>query len=147
MSDELKESARVKYSRVPEYKYVLREDVIFNTGCCPAEPIFADLCTLHADGWLEIKAGYCWDGASGPALDTRNFMRPSLAHDALYRLRQQGHPIPEDWKKRADSLLNRLAREDDMSGWRRWWVRISVRKFGLAKPKDLNRYDEILVAP
>jgi hypothetical protein len=141
------ESSSIEYGIVPPYKYVLKADAFFNTGCCPAAAIEADNCSLGLDGWLTIKKGYPWDGASGPALDTRNFMRPSLAHDALYRLRQEGHPVPDDWKERADALLNRLAREDDMPGWRRFWVRLSIRKFGLAKPRDLNRYRETRIAP
>ena len=144
---ELEESTFIEYGLALPYKYILKKDALFNTGCCPKEAIYGDLCTLHADGWLEIKKGYPWDGASGPAKDTRDFMRPSLAHDALYRLRQEGKPVPDDWKDRADTLLNRLAREDGMWGWRRWWVRLSVRKFGLARPRDLNRYRETRVAP
>lgn len=144
---ECTESSFIEYGLLPPYKYILKTDALFNTGCCPKEAVYGDLCTLHADGWLEIRAGYPWDGASGPAIDSRDFMRPSLAHDALYRLSQEGHKVPEDWKARADSLLNRLAREDGMWNWRRWWVRISVRKFGLARPRDLNRYRETYVAP
>lgn len=142
-----KESAFIEYGLLPPYKYGLKADAWFNTGCCPASAISGDLCTLHADGWLEIKIGYPWDGASGPAFDTTDFMRPSLAHDALYRLKQEGHPVPDDWKDRADSLLNRLGREDGMWSWRRWWVRLAVRKGGLARPRDLNRYRQTLVAP
>lgn len=144
---EIQESSSIEYGIVPPYKYVLKKDALFDTGCCPKDAIYADLCTLHADGWLEIKAGYLWDGASGPAIDSKDFMRPSLAHDALYRLKQEGKPVPGDWKERADSLLNRLGREDGMWSWRRWWVRLSVRKFGLARHRDLNRYRETLVAP
>jgi len=39
-----------------------------------------------SDGGLLIKAGYSWDGPSGSAIDTKNFMQGSLVHDALYQL-------------------------------------------------------------
>ncbi len=141
------ESSSIEYGLIMPYKYKLKADAFFNTGCCPAEAVKGDLCTLHADGWLEINAGYPWDGASGPAIDSTDFMRPSLAHDALYRLSQEGGKVPEDWKARADSLLNRLAREDGMWFWRRWWTRLAVRKFGLARARDLNKYRQTFVAP
>lgn len=143
---ECTESAFIEYGLLPPYKYILKTDALFNTGCCPKEAIYGDLCTLHADGWLEIKAGFMWDGATW-APDSKDFMRPSLPHDALLRLRQNGHHVPEDWKPRADSLLNRLCREDGGSKVKRFLARLGVRRFGLARPRDLNRYRETLVAP
>lgn len=140
------ESKFIEYGILPPYKYFLKADAFFNTGCCPKETIVGELCTLHADGWLEIQKGYPWDGAT-MAPDSKDFMRPSIAHDALYRLRQQGHPVPDDWKQRADSLLNRLCREDGASKIKRFLARNGVRKFGKANPNELNRYKETYLAP
>ena len=41
---------------------------------------------LYQGGLFHVARGYCWDGASGPALDTMNFARASLVHDAIYQL-------------------------------------------------------------
>jgi hypothetical protein len=143
---EIQESKFIEYGLLPPFKYFLKTDVLFNTGCCPKEAIYGQLCTLHADGWLEIKAGYPWDGATC-APDSPDFMRPSLAHDALYRLKQEGFPVPDDWKERADTLLNRLCNEDGSSRVKRFLTRRFVHWFGLARARDLNRYKQTLVAP
>ena len=42
--------------------------------------------SLTRDGYLEIGAGFVWDGPSGPAVDTVSFLRASLVHDAGYWL-------------------------------------------------------------
>lgn len=140
------ESKFIEYGLLPPYKYGLKADAFFDTGCCPKETIEGELCTLYSDGWLEIKKGYPWDGAT-MAPDSDDFMRPSLAHDALYRLRQHGHPVPDDWKVRADSLLNRLCREDGGSKVKRFLARNGVRKLGKADPKELNKYRATRIAP
>lgn len=41
-------------------------------------------------GNLTIYAGFEWDGASGPALDTESILYAALVHDALYRLLENG---------------------------------------------------------
>lgn len=70
---------------------------------------------LHADGLLEIDAGWPWDGPSGPTVDTPSFMRGSLAHDALYALLRAGKLHPSK-RKDADELIYQLCRQDGM-GW------------------------------
>ena len=88
---------------------------------------------------LEIKAGYAWDGPSGPALHTRCFMRSSLVHDALYDLIRQGSGgvfgpsralWVKHWRKQADLAMFRLGREDGMWQVRAWWTYLGVRLFG-----------------
>lgn len=78
--------------------------------------------------FLDIKKGYAWDGPSGPAIDTSNFMRGSLVHDALYQLIRQGH-LPPHYRRVADKELKRLCLEDGMSRIRAWWVYETVRLF------------------
>ncbi len=145
--EDFKESAFIEYRLLPPYKYILHSDAFFQTDCFPAADIHGDLCSLLTSGRMYVKAGYPWDGASGPAIDTDSIMRPSLGHDALLRLKQEGHPVPDNWSTAATSLINRLGREDGMWRIRRWWVRLSVRKFGLARPRELNCYHEVHLAP
>lgn len=80
---------------------------------------------LHPKGLLMIEAGWPWDGASGPTIDTRSTIRGSLTHDALYLLLRAGLLAPE-WKDAADMVIGRLCREDGM-----WWLRARAWMRGL----------------
>lgn len=143
----MKESNRVEYRRMPAYKYQTVKPLVFLTDICPDEEIQHPFFTLQKDGVLTVNAGYAWDGASGPAIDTKSFLRGSLAHDVFYQMNQLRLPIPLDWKDKADDLLARLVCEDGMSKLRCWWVRKSVGIFGRGLPRDLNQFDETLIAP
>ena len=83
---------------------------------------------LDPDGTLTIYAGYSWDGASGPAIDTDTIMRGSLVHDALYqfiRLMLLGH----EWRPVADLLLKTVCLDAGMWAIRAEWVYLAVRTF------------------
>jgi hypothetical protein len=141
------ESFRVKYRlRVP-YKYDTLEPLVFLTDICPEEDIVHPYFTIGKDGVVTVPAGYAWDGPSGPAIDSKCFMRGSLAHDIFYQASQLRLPLPPDWKAKADNLLIRLCREDGMSRLRAAWVHWAVKHFGKGDPKDLNQYDEVRIAP
>jgi hypothetical protein len=60
-----------------------------------------------------ISKGYAWDGPSGPTIDTGNFMRGSLIHDALYQLMRTGN-LPTSFRERADLLLRKTCIDDGM---------------------------------
>lgn len=111
------------------YKYQLAEDYTITTGVIPADRVEDDYLILEKDGMLTIRAGYAWDGPSGPAIDSRDFMRGSLVHDALYQLIGDGK-LPAITRVYADDLLRRLCREDGMSAVRAWYVYQAVRMFG-----------------
>jgi len=68
------------------YKYQLYNNYKIKTTIYPKSNITTDFIDLDKNGTLTIKKGYAWDGASGIAIDTCNFMRGSLVHDALYQL-------------------------------------------------------------
>jgi hypothetical protein len=70
-------------------------------------------CSINMDGWLWVKAGYAWDGPSGPCPDVPCAMRGSLVHDALYELMRIGG-LPRTNKDAADLLLYTLCKEDGM---------------------------------
>ena len=57
--------------------------------------------------YITVFEGYCWDGASGPTIDTDTSMEPSLVHDALCQLIQMGK-IPEHKRKVADKIFKNL---------------------------------------
>lgn len=109
------------------YKYQLADGYRVKVSVTPAEPINTEFIKLGTDGTLVIKRGYAWDGPSGPTIDTRNFMRGSLVHDALYQLMRDAGLSKDEWRDEADQELKRICREDGMSRLRAWWVHRGVR--------------------
>lgn len=112
------------------YKYQLAQRYVVQTAVKPDAPIVADFLELDEDGVLTVRAGYAWDGASGPAIDTATFLRGSLVHDALYQLMALHGLDRARWRKVADEELIRVCAEDGMSWLRRQWVYAAVRAFG-----------------
>ena len=112
------------------YKYQLREDYVTVIGIKPASPIKTDYIELTAKGKLTIKKGYAWDGPSGPTVDTLNFMRGSLVHDALYQLMREQHLDKGTHRDFADRLLQAMCKADGMTDIRAWWVYQGVRVGG-----------------
>ena len=89
--------------------------------------------TLDAKGYLHIRAGYAWDGPSGPTYDTKTFMRGSLIHDALYQLIRE-KLLPLTFREEVDQILFRICRDDGMWGLRARSVLRGVRIGGHAAP-------------
>ena len=89
-------------------------------------------------GALAIRKGYCWDGASGPTIDTKNVMKASLVHDALYQLLREGTLI-KSARKKADNIFREICLEQGMSRFRAWYLYTGLRMFGAraAKPSTL----------
>lgn len=143
----MKESKRLYYKKLYPYKYKLTEPLVIQTEIYPESDIVHPYFSIDRNGLMMIAAGYSFDGASGPAIDTDNFLRGACAHDVPYQAAQLECPLPKDWKEKADKMLVRLTREDGMSRIRCWWVYQSVKMFGRGLPRDLNKYDEILIAP
>ncbi|MEN6294315.1 MAG: DUF1353 domain-containing protein [Methanobacterium sp.] len=110
------------------YKYQLSEDYSIQTRIKHVTNI-SDWIQLDAEGVLTIKKGYAWDGPSGPTIDTRNFMRGSLVHDALYQLMREDK-LPLKYRNYADRLLQDICLEDGMTPIRAWWVYQGVHLFG-----------------
>lgn len=108
------------------YKYQLAESYAVLIDIKPAAAIKTKYVRLSVLGELWIREGYAWDGPSGPAIDTSNFMRGSLIHDALYQLLREGL-LPQDMRETADKTLRRIVLEDGMSAIRAWLVYQGVR--------------------
>ena len=111
------------------YKYQLVEEYQVKVSVLPKNDIKTDFIELSIEGMLIIKNGYAWDGPSGPTIDTPNFMRGSLVHDALYQL-LRNELIDEKWRDKADKELRRICCEDGMPKICASWVYIAVRKWG-----------------
>lgn len=154
-------TTRVVYYRTG-YRHQLAEDFeldVSEHGIFSDSPGGNDYVQLTLDGCLIVRKGYAWDGASGPAINTKSFVRPSLVHDALYQLIRM--EVFTD-RLAADKLLGKMLREDSMiiadrqPWYARWplkalavvrplWVEAAVRWFG---GMAINLHaDEILTAP
>lgn len=125
------------------YAYVLHEDYSVQTSLRPAQFTYSPFVRLDSDGMLHIRAQFAWDGPSGPAFDTPNFMRASLVHDALYQLLSEGK-LSQDFRDEADDTMYRICREDGMIAIRAWWCYQAVRVFGGAASTAAK---EVLTAP
>jgi hypothetical protein len=128
------------------YKYQLREDYVTDIGIKPDAPINTEYLVLSIEGKLTVNNGYAWDGPSGPTIDTLNFMRGSLVHDALYQLMREGHLDAGKYRDVADRLLQTMCKEDGMTALRAWWVYQGVR-FGGGPAADPANNKPIIKAP
>ena len=132
---------KIRYTK--GWKYFLREKYTVELPEFRVRPpTLGDFYALSA-GILIIRHGYAWDGASGPALDTKDFLRGSLVHDVLYQMIRD-FSLGSDFRKAADQALIRICKEDGMPWWRRKWVYWALRKFG---PEDGGKPREVREAP
>lgn len=117
----------MRYRRITQYKYQLMSqltvDIGYDLGTAKTKFI-----SLHPNK-ITIKPGYCWDGASGPAFDTKNFMKGSLVHDALCQLMRMGAISYSNWKL-ATEVLYDICRQEGMSKLRAQGVKFAVNNFG-----------------
>ncbi len=139
---------KARYRVIRDYKYQLMEDYAHEIDLRPEGDIEFRFVALSAAGLLRVRKAYAWDGPSGPTIDTRNFMRGSLVHDALYQLMRLGALDYRVHRKRADELLRDICREDGMSALRSWAVYRAVRLFGEsnAQPREEPEV-EVICAP
>ena len=126
------------------YKYQLVDTAKFKTDIFPKNLIESDYIQLDVNGNLLIRAGYAWDGPSGPTFDTKSFMRGSLAHDALYQLIRENLLTVHDCRELADKELRKICIEDGMWRVRAWWVYRAVRMF--AEQSSIHGR-EVMTAP
>lgn len=136
------EQFSIKYKKGS--KYQLAETVVVNiglTGYIVTDKYY----TLSTNGELVILEGYVWDGPSGPAIDTPNFMPGSLVHDVLYEMLRKGQ-LPQRFRSRIDNILDLINKANKMTWIRRWWVKRAVRKFA-ASAADPKNKRKIYTAP
>lgn len=136
------------YRELLNYKYQLMDDFALQIDIKPQRDIEFKFLSLAGNGLLTIRKAYAWDGPSGPTIDTRNFMRGSLVHDALYQLMRLNSLDYQHHRQRADEYLREICLEDGMSAFRAWYSYQGVRLFGEknARPRDEPEV-EIICAP
>ena len=85
---------------------------------------------LDKNGFLTIKNGYQYDGASGWfTVQTDAIVRAAAFHDALYQMMRDGL-LDKKYRKQADVLFHRLCLKYGMSKFRAWYCYKAVRTFG-----------------
>ena len=117
----------MKYQKKKDYKYVVYEDcefILYADYGNIAHPYFQVKGNL-----LKVKAGYRWDGPSGPTIDTDNFMAPSLIHDVLFQCMREDL-LSRDMFKISNRELYMQCRERGMSRFRATYVKKAVDWFG-----------------
>lgn len=96
------------------YKYQLTRDYSVQTGIRPPADIVYPFFTITADGWLLVKAGYAWDGASGPTFDSASSMRPSLVHDCFCQAAKDRRLDYKEFAPQYNQLFRAMCVEDGM---------------------------------
>ena len=128
------------------YKYQLFENYCTGINIKPDQDVITDYIELTTGGNLIIKKGYAWDGPSGPTIDTLNFMRGSLVHDALYQLMREEHLDKDEHREPADRLLQEMCKNDGMSALRAWLVWHGVQLGGSPAADPANK-KQVIRAP
>ncbi len=137
---------RVCYRALHRYKYQLVAPYEHGVGISK-QAIDTPFLSLDAEGVLRIAPNYAWDGPSGPTIDTLNFMRGALVHDALYQLMRMGK-LPFSYRDQVDRLLRSICLEDGMSRFRAWYVYQAVKVFGSKNAASgTDTPDEIICVP
>lgn len=94
------------------YKYQLATAYPLKINIRPRKDIVTEFIKLKKSGHLTVARGYAWDGPSGPVVDTRQNMRASLIHDALYQLMRHKKLSVKTHKDKADKLFKKMCIED-----------------------------------
>ena len=120
------------------FKYTLAVDEVRFVDLHPPADIKTDFILLGTHGYLTIKQGYAWDGASGPTWDDDSNMLGGLVHDALYQLMREGH-LPIQTRIRCDEILREICIEKGMSKFRAWYWIKGLKWGGKGSAKKKNR--------
>jgi hypothetical protein len=120
------------------YKYQVHDDFSVQTKILVRSNISTTFVDLATDGTLTVKAGYAWDGCSGPTLDTKSTMRAGCVHDALYGL-TRADLLSQVRREAIDKEFHRILLEDGAWRFRAWYYYQAVRKFGLSASSAENR--------
>jgi hypothetical protein len=114
---------KIKYRE--GYKYQLAETYSLITPVIGYE-ILDQFYVLQRNGYLIIKSGYAWDGASGPTIDTKSSMRPSLVHDVFCQAQRAGQINHKYWEHVINDFFYKMCVDDGMCH-----VRASIWKAGV----------------
>ena len=136
---------RIAYRELPRWKYRLETTYRLETDLRPTRAHSTGFVRLDVDGVLEVRAGYSWDGPSGPTRDVPEWMRASLVHDAIYQLlRETG--LDQAFRLPADRLMREQLLEDGMRPAKAAIAYYGVRWFGKTSAAPRRR-SPVIYAP
>lgn len=121
------------------YKYQLASAYQIHTTIVPNQPIETNFIDLRLSGRLTVKIGYAWDGPSGPVVDTKQNLRASLVHDALYQLMRHELLSARRHRKAADRLFRQLCKEDGVSSVKANLFYNALRRYGKPATSPMNK--------
>lgn len=132
--------AGYKYQVDQDFALDLREHITGITGY----DVHTRFLTLQG-GFLTIKAGYAWDGPSGPTYDTSDGVYGSLPHDAGYQLIRLGL-VPAETRREWDVLFREMLIDGGMEKARAdvWFAGVRVGAGFAIKP---DAEPKVLTAP
>lgn len=138
----------IAYNRLRGYKYRLSRDAEARI------PVFSDLPDIEdpyysiKGGVVHVKAGYSWDGASGPTWDDDTVLRGSLFHDVLYQAIRAGK-IPATRRADADYAIYQIMKADGAWGVRAlvWFIGLRIAGAPSTKPRKVEPIDTVYFAP
>lgn len=115
----------------PKYKYRVLEDI--TVPILPHVYEYENKYMKLTNNTITIKKDYMWDGASGGARDTEDFMLGSCIHDSMYQAYKEA-----DWCKLtkstfrgyADRVLMDVIKRNGMNSIKAWFVYRAVRIAG-----------------
>lgn len=127
------------------YKYQLNKNVKLKTPIV-GERVHHKYFDLYADGTLEIREGYAWDGPSGPTLDTQDSLGPSLVHDVFCQMMRLELLSYNKWQDTVNEFFREHCKRCGMNAFRAWyWYRaVEFADAGRPDGKDPN---PVLTAP
>ncbi len=128
------------------YKYQLASNYSISSGIRPKKNVDMKFIKLDTQGNLRILEGYAWDGPSGPVADTKENMRASLVHDALYQLMRKRKLTAKAHKDKADRLFKKLCIQDGLSRSRALGYYLGL-KVGGRPSTDPKNQKPVLRAP
>lgn len=122
----------INYRNIKGYRYQTMAPIEIDvSNYFPTENMCIDGFICLEGGLLKLNKGYAWDGPSGPVIHTKNWIKPSLAHDAMYQLiRNRCFKDIESARKKSDDLMYKLLLDGGMSRLRSWYSYKAVRIFG-----------------
>jgi hypothetical protein len=137
------DSTEVLYRTIAGAK-LLCSDFHFTMQIAPGYAGECGFISFDAKGRVTVKAGYVWDGASGPTIDTPDSVCAALGHDCMYELMGRSLLPVYVYKNVADLWFYDRLRLDGMVDFRAWYWYKAVYVFGVP---GMSKYDQIKRAP
>lgn len=136
-------SLKLKYQKIRGYKYRLVEPFSWRVDIHVESNLSVPggWVVLRVGGWMHFRPGYAWDGASGPAVDTRTWMVASLVHDGLYQIIRANGLEPKA-RRAADNHMRQILIGSGMNPFRAWYSYAAVRLFGNLWQRRIEPHEE-----